>query len=130
MGGGDEPGLLAAGPRAPQCATKDARAEGGLQRQRAGNQYDRRLPVAVADELWRVLVVEAAKRYAVAAALALDLPRDFFSKTLQQLDLCTLRFLHYPALPPSPEEQFSARASTRTLASRRSSSSAARPGCR
>ena len=76
----------------------------------AGNQYDA-APArfgAVADELWRVLVVEAAKRYAVAAALALDLPRDFFSKTLQQLDLCTLRFLHYPALPPSPEEQLRA----------------------
>ena len=72
----------------------------------AGNQYDAAPSTfgAVADELWRVLVVEAAKRYAVAAALALDLPRDFFSKTLQQLDLCTLRFLHYPALPPSPEE--------------------------
>ena len=73
---------------------------------RTGNAYDR-APAGfgpVADELWRVLVVEAAKRYAVAAALALDLPRDFFSKTLQQLDLCTLRFLHYPALPPSPEE--------------------------
>ena len=72
----------------------------------AGNQYDAAPSTfgAVADELWRVLVVEAAKRYAVAAALALDLPRDFFSKTLQQLDLCTLRFLHYPALPPSEEE--------------------------
>jgi isopenicillin N synthase-like dioxygenase len=73
---------------------------------RAGNAYDR-APAGfgpVADELWRVLVVEAAKRYAVAAALALDLPRDFFSKTLRRLDLCTLRFLHYPALPPSPEE--------------------------
>jgi len=72
---------------------------------RTGNAYDR-APAGfgpVADELWRVLVVEAAKRYAVAAALALDLPRDFFSKTLQQLDLCTLRFLHYPALPPSEE---------------------------
>ena len=73
---------------------------------RTGNAYDR-APAGfgpVADELWRVLVVEAAKRYAVAAALALNLPNDFFSKTLQQLDLCTLRFLHYPALPPSPEE--------------------------
>ena len=71
----------------------------------AGNQYDAAPSTfgAVADGLWRVLVVEAAKRYAVAAALALDLPRDFFSKTLQQLDLCTLRFLHYPALPPSEE---------------------------
>ena len=73
----------------------------------AGNQYDAAPSTfgAVADELWRVLVVEAAKRYAVAAALALDLPRDFFSKTLQQLDLCTLRFLHYPALPPSEEDE-------------------------
>ena len=73
----------------------------------AANQYDAAPALfgTVADELWRVLVVEAAKRYAVAAALALDLPRDFFSKTLQQLDLCTLRFLHYPALPPSEEEE-------------------------
>ena len=72
----------------------------------AGNRYDAAPALfgTVADELWRVLVVEAAQRYAIAAALALDLPRDFFSKTLQQLALCTLRFLHYPALPPSPEE--------------------------
>ena len=58
--------------------------------------------------------MEAAKRYAVAAALALDLPRDFFSKTLQQLDLCTLRFLHYPALPPSEEDELILRAGEHT----------------
>ena len=82
----------------------------------AGNQYDAAPALfgTVADELWRVLVVEAAKRYAVAAALALDLPRDFFSKTLQQLDLCTLRFLHYPALPPSPEDELLLRAGEHT----------------
>ena len=82
----------------------------------AGNQYDAAPALfgTVADELWRVLVVEAAKRYAVAAALALDLPRDFFSKTLQQLDLCTLRFLHYPALPPSEEDELILRAGEHT----------------
>ena len=58
--------------------------------------------------------MKAAKRYAVAAALALDLPRDFFSKTLQQLDLCTLRFLHYPALPPSEEDELILRAGEHT----------------
>ena len=82
----------------------------------AGNQYDAAPALfgTVADELWRVLVVKAAKRYADAAALALDLPRDFFSKTLQQLDLCTLRFLHYPALPPSEEDELILRAGEHT----------------
>ena len=52
-----------------------------------------------ADELWRAIIEGAARRYAVAAAVALDLPRDFFAASLAALDQCTLRFLHYPALP-------------------------------
>ena len=52
-----------------------------------------------ADELWRAIIEGAARRYAVAAAVALGLPRDFFAASLAALDQCTLRFLHYPALP-------------------------------
>ena len=76
-----------------------------------------------ADELWRAIIEGAARRYAVAAAVALDLPRDFFAASLAALDQCTLRFLHYPALRRGTGSA-RARASTRTLASSRSSSSA------
>jgi isopenicillin N synthase-like dioxygenase len=34
--------------------------------------------------------------YLKACALALDLPVDFFAKTLTNMDLCTVRFLHCP----------------------------------
>ncbi|KAL1515509.1 hypothetical protein AB1Y20_002131 [Prymnesium parvum] len=51
-----------------------------------------------------------ARRYAMASALALGLPLDFFSRTLERMDLCTLRFLHYPpcdehaeGVPPDEE---------------------------
>lgn len=37
-----------------------------------------------------------AQRYAMACALALQLPRDFFASTLQTMDQCTIRFLHAP----------------------------------
>lgn len=43
-------------------------------------------------ELWEVLQ-KAARAYALACAVALDLETDFFSKTLKRMDLCTLRFL-------------------------------------
>ena len=43
-------------------------------------------------ELMRTMAI----RYGYACALALDLPMDTFSKTLQKFDLCTIRFLHYP----------------------------------
>lgn len=39
---------------------------------------------------------KAAHRYALACALALDLPIDFFKETLATMDLCTIRFLHCP----------------------------------
>lgn len=39
---------------------------------------------------------KAAIRYGMACALALGLPVDFFSKTLQSFNQCTVRFLHYP----------------------------------
>lgn len=45
--------------------------------------------------LWAELA-QAARRYAVACALALGLERDYFARSLSRLDLCTLRFLHYP----------------------------------
>lgn len=40
---------------------------------------------------------DLARRYAIACALALSLPLDFFANALVDLDLCTIRFLHYPA---------------------------------
>ncbi|KAG7362287.1 2(OG)-Fe(II) oxygenase family oxidoreductase [Nitzschia inconspicua] len=49
----------------------------------------------VDDEFFRKLQT-AAIRYSMACALALDLPIDFFSKTLKKFDQCTVRFLHYP----------------------------------
>eukprot|EP00956_Cyclotella_meneghiniana_P012966 scaffold18557_cov25-Cyclotella_meneghiniana.AAC.4 len=39
---------------------------------------------------------KAAIHYAMACALALGLPLDFFSKALIDMDLCTIRYLHYP----------------------------------
>ena len=35
-------------------------------------------------------------KYALCCALALGLDRDYFSKTVDIMDLCTLRMLHYP----------------------------------
>ena len=64
---------------------------------RAGNNYSG-VPDGfehVAEMLWARLEL-AARRYALAAAVALGLPRDYFHATLRELDLCTLRFLHYP----------------------------------
>mmetsp|Transcript_1202 Transcript_1202/g.2769 ORF Transcript_1202/g.2769 Transcript_1202/m.2769 type:complete len:356 (-) Transcript_1202:238-1305(-) len=46
-------------------------------------------------ELWRAMEV-ASRRYALACALALGLERDFFLRSLERFDLCTLRMLHYP----------------------------------
>lgn len=41
--------------------------------------------------------IHLAQRYAVACAVALEIPDiDFFARTLQKFDLCTLRMLHYP----------------------------------
>ena len=48
------------------------------------------------EELQAVLRT-AARRYAVACAVALGLPSQSFVESLQDLDLCTVRFLHYPA---------------------------------
>ena len=42
------------------------------------------------------VIAHAAKRYALAAALALGLETDFFLRTLDRMDLCTTRYLHYP----------------------------------
>ena len=46
-------------------------------------------------KLWKVMEV-AARRYALACALALGLELDFFTRGLERFDLCTLRMLHYP----------------------------------
>ena len=37
----------------------------------------------------------AAHRYALACALALGSPYDFFDEKVDNMDLCTIRFLHY-----------------------------------
>lgn len=55
----------------------------------------------VAPELWENLN-ELAQKYAVACAWALGLEPEYFTKTLQTMDLCTIRWLHYP--PCSPAE--------------------------
>lgn len=36
------------------------------------------------------------ERYCLACALALGVERRFFADALRDLDLCTVRFLHYP----------------------------------
>ena len=50
---------------------------------------------AAALALWAELTL-AARRYAIACALALGLESDYFARSLARMDLCTLRFLHYP----------------------------------
>ena len=45
--------------------------------------------------LWAA-VEKAARRYALACAVALGLDAHYFERTLSRMDLCTLRFLHYP----------------------------------
>lgn len=42
------------------------------------------------------VIEKAAKRYGLACALALGLERDYFVKTMHRMDLCTMRYLHYP----------------------------------
>ena len=64
----------------------------------------------VAQELWSVIET-AARRYALALALALGLETNYFTRTLERLDLCTCRFLHYPpcdAPTSSPDGQLAA----------------------
>jgi len=52
----------------------------------------------------------AARRYGMACALALGLPPRFFSQSLQNMSLCTIRFLHYPAYEEyNPDEEPPAR---------------------
>lgn len=55
-------------------------------------------------KLWSVLE-RAARRYALACAVALGLEVDFFTRSLERFDLCTLRLLHYPPCDvPTPEQ--------------------------
>ena len=55
----------------------------------------------VAPELWEDLN-GLAQKYSVACSWALGLEPSYFTKTLQTMDLCTMRWLHYP--PCSPTE--------------------------
>lgn len=50
-------------------------------------------------QIWNELRV-LTNRYAKCCALALDLPLDYFSKTIDSMDLCTMRMLHYPPCKP------------------------------
>ncbi|KAL3922989.1 MAG: hypothetical protein SGILL_001914 [Bacillariaceae sp.] len=50
---------------------------------------------AINDDFFSMMQ-RAAVRYGMACALALGLPIDTFSKTLDNFDQCTVRFLHYP----------------------------------
>ena len=56
---------------------------------------------AVALEVWSV-VEKAARRFALALALALGLEADYFARSLERMDLCACRFNHYPPLPNGP----------------------------
>jgi isopenicillin N synthase-like dioxygenase len=51
--------------------------------------------IAVAKEL-QIAFQTATNHYALACALALGLPLNFFASKIQDMDLCTIRFLHYP----------------------------------
>ena len=49
---------------------------------------------AAATNLWND-VIDASRRYTTCCAVALQLPPDYFSKTIDSVDQCTLRMLHY-----------------------------------
>ena len=54
--------------------------------------------IAVTQKLWPI-IEKASQRYAIALALALGLEEggySYFRQTLSELDLCILRFNHYP----------------------------------
>lgn len=48
--------------------------------------------------LWKELS-QLSKRFAKCCALALGLEVDYFSRTVEEMDLCTLRLIHYPPCP-------------------------------
>lgn len=50
------------------------------------------------------LLQKIAIRYGMACAVALDLPVDTFTKTLQTFDMCTVRFLHFPPCDLSSDD--------------------------
>ena len=63
----------------------------------------------VVADLQQVLKV-AACRYGLACAIALGLPTQHFVESLQNMSLCTIRFLHYPAYPEfNPQKEPPAR---------------------
>ena len=55
-------------------------------------------PFQPAAESFYATAVDLAERVMEAAAIALNLPLDFFTSRHAKRDLCTLRFLHYPPL--------------------------------
>jgi isopenicillin N synthase-like dioxygenase len=50
-------------------------------------------------QIWNELSI-LTNKYAKCCALALGLPLDYFSKTIDSMDLCTMRILHYPPCKP------------------------------
>lgn len=44
----------------------------------------------------RSIMTDTCRRYCLACALALGLAPDFFHQTFAAMQLCTIRFLHYP----------------------------------
>lgn len=53
-------------------------------------------------DLW-TLLKKLSDEYAECCAMALDLEEDYFSNTLTDMDLCTLRLLHYPPCDESDQ---------------------------
>lgn len=49
-------------------------------------------------------MANAAKLLACACTIALNLPSDFFSKTLKDFNLATMRVIHYPPTTYKPNE--------------------------
>lgn len=49
-------------------------------------------------------MTNAAKLLALACAIALNLPSDFFSKTIEDFNLSTMRVIHYPPSKYTPGE--------------------------
>jgi isopenicillin N synthase-like dioxygenase len=47
-------------------------------------------------EALQSVLKKAMHSYLAACALALELPTDFFTQTLKEMNSCTIRFLHYP----------------------------------
>lgn len=59
-------------------------------------------------------ITTLSERFAECCAMALGLEHDYFSRTMKELDLCTLRLLHYPPCPDVEFEESDAGCAIRT----------------